>query len=103
MTDADKITAGEAYRYAHGAMEAVRRHEAQCGERWREARAAAEGIRAEIERIRLTLAADQGARKGRRQLWERQMRRLGVWGGTIATVLAALQMFALYLRSGSFG
>lgn len=99
----DQVTIGEAYRYAHGAMKAVRRHEVECGERWREARATAEGIRADIERIRITLAADQGAREGRRQLWERQMRRLQVWGGTIATVLAALQMFALYLRSGSFG
>ena len=92
----DEVTAGEAYRYAH-------RHEAECGERWKEARTAADVLRADVQRIRLNLAAEHGAREARRQVWERQMRRLQVWGGTIATVLGALQMLSLYFGSGSFG
>ena len=99
----DEVTAGEAYRYADAAMKAVQRHEADCGERWKEARAAMAAVREDVMKIRLDLAADRGAREAHRQLWESQMRRLYVWGGTIATVLVALQMFALYLRTGSFG
>ena len=99
----DEVTAGEAYRYADAAMKAVQRHESDCGERWKEARAAMDIVRGDIQSIRLDLAADRGAREARRQLWERQMRRLYVWGGTIATVLVALQMASLWLRTGSFG
>lgn len=99
----EEVTAGEAYRYADAAMKAVQRHEAECGERWREARAAMDVVRSDVQKIRLELAADRGAREARRQLWDRQMRRLHVWGGAIATLLVALQMLGLWLRAGSLG